>query len=117
MRQVRPVLLALLGLLAACSAEREPDRAQLEARRPADARLAALYERSCLLCHARPESGAPLTGQASAWAPRLARGLDALVASSRQGLGGMPAMGLCAECSDADLRALIEFMSSKENTP
>lgn len=110
-------LFALL-LLAACSAEAPPpDRARLEALRPADARLAAQYERSCLLCHARPESGAPLTGHAAAWAPRLARGMDALLASSRQGLGAMPAMGLCADCSDADLRALIEFMSKGDHTP
>ncbi len=111
---VLPALLALLALQA-CGRDAPPTAiaAQAEALRPAEPRLAAVYERSCLACHGRAHSGAPLTGDAQAWAPRLAKGMEALLLSSRQGLGGMPAMGLCADCSDADLRALIEFMSMR----
>lgn len=109
------VLTATLALLGGCgdSPAPAPRPAQdAEQLRPADARLAAAYERSCLLCHGRAASGAPTTGDAAAWAPRLAKGLDQLVASARDGLGGMPAMGLCADCSEAELRALIVFMSA-----
>ena len=103
-----------LALLCGCGAKPAPSisAAEVEALRPADARLAAAYERSCLLCHGRPGSGAPATGDTTAWAPRLAKGADALLASSRDGLGGMPAMGLCTDCSEAELRQLILFMSA-----
>jgi len=107
-------LLLVLGI-AACSprAPAPPARtaAEVEALRPADARLAGQYERACFLCHARAGTGAPLVGDADAWAPRLAKGRDALVAQVRQGLGAMPARGLCPDCSDADFAALIAFMS------
>lgn len=113
---VLPTLMTLLALQA-CGRDAPPTAAaiaaQAETLRPAEARLAAVYERSCLACHGRAHSGAPLTGDAQAWAPRLAKGMEALLLSSRQGLGSMPAMGLCADCSDADLRALTEFMSTK----
>src|SRR5262249_9715859 len=65
---------ALPVALAACSptAPKAPARSavELEALRPADARLAGVYERACFLCHARAGSGAPLVGDAAAWAPR-----------------------------------------------
>ena len=112
------MLAALTGaLLVACGAkEQAPTAAQLDAWRPSDARLSGIYSRSCVLCHGQPNSGAPSTGDVSAWAPRLkqAGGLDGLVASARQGKGAMPPMGMCTDCSDADLHALIDFMSSKK---
>lgn len=111
MRALPALAFCAVSLLGACSREATPDPAALERLRPADARLAATYERSCLMCHGRANSGAPATGDAKAWAPRRARGLDALVQSTRAGVGAMPAMGQCADCSDADLRALIDFMS------
>lgn len=109
---------AVLGLsaaLQACSPEAPPappPLARVEAARPADARLAQLYERSCQACHARLESGAPLSGDAAAWTQRLQKkGMPALLQSVAQGLGGMPALGLCPDCTAADVEALIRFMS------
>lgn len=78
---------------------------------PADPRLADLYERSCKACHTQSGGVTPLTGDAQAWQPRLAKGLPALVVNIRQGFNGMPADGLCTECSDEDLQQLIRFMS------
>lgn len=111
----RHALAALLaGLLAGCqpAPPPAPPLARIEAARPADAALASLYERSCMACHARSESGAPLTGDSAAWAARLAKGMPALQRSVAQGLGGMPALGLCPDCSAADVERLILFMSS-----
>lgn len=82
---------------------------------PADPRLADLYERSCKACHTQSGGVTPLTGDAQAWQPRLAKGLPALVVNIRQGFNGMPADGLCTECSDEDLQQLIRFMS--QTTP
>lgn len=107
-------LLALLPLLNGCGkpAPEAPPLARIEAARPADAALSTLYERSCMACHARSESGAPLTGDTAAWSARLAKGLPALQQSVAQGLGGMPALGLCPDCTPADVEQLIRFMSS-----
>jgi cytochrome c5 len=40
----------------------------------------------------------------------VARGRDALLASVQAGLNGMPARGLCPDCSDEELRRLIDFL-------
>lgn len=88
-----------------------PNTAAPETLSPADPRLADLYERSCKACHTQSGGVTPLTGDAQAWQPRLAKGLPALLANVRQGFNGMPADGLCTECSDEDIQQLIRFMS------
>jgi len=114
-----------LGLIAACSGQAsdkaappyEPDAAHIalaETHVPADASLAAIYDRSCRACHALEGLGAPLAGDSAAWAPRLEeRGMDGLLASVHSGKGTMPPMGYCADCSDDDFLALIGFMSTE----
>lgn len=112
---VRRCALALLTLaLAACSAPEPPgpaDEARATQMRPHNAALAEKYERSCMVCHTQAAAKAPLTGFAPAWQPRLKQGMDTLVRHAEQGLGGMPARGLCADCTADDLRALIRFMA------
>ena len=111
-------VLALCGagwvaLLAGCGPNPAPptdaDVRRAEALRPRDAQLAAKYERSCLLCHG-VRSGAPLVGFAPAWKGRAAQGEGALLAHVREGFNAMPAMGLCTDCSDTELRQLIHFL-------
>lgn len=109
---------SLLATLAACGSDlpvepTEQDVARAETLRPKDARLTEQYERACLTCHAT-RSAAPLTGFAPAWKPRLAQGMDVLLAHARDGYKGMPAKGLCSDCSDTDLRGLIAFMSQAQ---
>ena len=74
----------------------------------------AQYAASCGACHAVGVAGAPATGNEAAWAPRLEKGMDALVASVRNGLGAMPPGGLCNSCSDEDYAALITYMSTAQ---
>lgn len=81
---------------------------------PADARLAALYRQSCATCHAAAGAGAPLTLDREAWAPRLAKGEDALLRSTIEGLNAMPSGGQCFACTPEDYRALIAFMAGQE---
>lgn len=91
----------------------QADYAAATAAAPADPKLAAIYERSCKNCHAT-QGGAPLATHAASWAPRLAaRGKDGLLTSARKGYNAMPAMGMCPDCSDADLAGLISFMSGE----
>lgn len=69
-----------------------------------------LYKTSCTFCHTSGAAGAPKTGDKAAWAPRMEKGMDTLVANTRKGIGAMPPMGMCNQCSDEDFKALIEYM-------
>ena len=71
-----------------------------------------VYGRFCRTCHDAGLNDAPKVGDAEAWAPRLAKGNEALLTSTKEGFnnGLMPAMGLCMSCSDAELQAAIDFM-------
>ena len=71
-----------------------------------------LYRSSCRACHASGAAGAHRSGDAAAWAAVMDKGMPTLTQSVRQGLGAMPAGGLCPQCSDAEIRALIRMMSA-----
>lgn len=82
---------------------------------PKSDEIARIYSRSCRNCHSVAGTGAPLTHHEAAWQPRLeARGRDGLLASTKYGYRFMPAMGLCASCSDEQFMALIDFMIAPE---
>ncbi len=71
----------------------------------------AVYEKACKICHAAGVAGAPKSHDAAAWAPRLELGMDAMLASVKNGKNAMPAGGMCANCTDEDYTKAIEFMS------
>lgn len=71
----------------------------------------AKYNMYCVACHSTGAAGAPKTGDKAVWEARLAGGMDAMVANAVTGKGAMPPKGLCADCSDADLKEIIEFMA------
>ena len=72
------------------------------------------YNKSCVVCHDQGVAGAPKTGDAAAWAPRMEKGMDALMASVKNGLNAMPPMGMCMDCSDEEYVELIKYMASTE---
>ena len=72
------------------------------------------YNAACAACHVAGVAGAPKTGDAEAWAPRLEKGMDALVASVKNGLNAMPPGGLCMDCSDEEYMELITYMSTAQ---
>ena len=75
--------------------------------------VAALYQQSCFACHSTGAAGAPRKGDEEAWDGLLsAQGLDQLVENAVKGKGAMPPKGLCGQCSDAQIRALVVYMSS-----
>jgi cytochrome c5 len=79
----------------------------------ADADGQKVYQTSCQACHASGAAGAPKLGDKEAWAPRIATGMDALVASVTNGKNAMPPKGACMSCSDDDLKAAVEYMVSQ----
>ena len=72
------------------------------------------YAASCGACHAYAAAGAPKTGDVAQWKPRLAKGMEALVSSVKNGLGVMPAGGMCTTCSDDDYKVLITYMAAPQ---
>ena len=69
-----------------------------------------IYNGSCASCHGTGAAGAPKLGDAAAWAPRIAAGMDSLLANAINGLNAMPPKGLCMACSDAELQGAIEYI-------
>ena len=68
-----------------------------------------LYSSACLACHMTGAANAPKMGDAAAWAPRMARGLDALVSSAINGVGAMPPRG-GSQFGDDQIRAVVEYI-------
>ena len=69
-----------------------------------------IYKTKCFVCHMTGAAGAPKLEDKAAWAPRLATGLDALVASVTNGKNAMPPMGTCTDCNPEELKAAVEYM-------
>ncbi|OGT89206.1 MAG: hypothetical protein A2286_05370 [Gammaproteobacteria bacterium RIFOXYA12_FULL_61_12] len=73
-----------------------------------------IYNKTCKVCHEAGIAGSPKFGDKAAWEPRIAKGMDALMASAVTGTAkGMPPKGTCMDCDDAELKGAIEFMVSK----
>jgi cytochrome c5 len=72
----------------------------------------AKYQASCGACHSSGAAGAPKTHDVAAWQPRLEKGMPVLILSVRNGLGAMPPTGLCADCTDEEYTAMIEYMAA-----
>jgi cytochrome c5 len=74
----------------------------------------ALFANNCVQCHARPGVGAPLVGNPVEWKERIARGEEAMLRNVVEGIRGMPPLGYCSACSEADFRVLTRFMAGIE---
>lgn len=70
----------------------------------------AVYNRHCVICHAAGVAGAPKLGDAPAWEPRVAQGLDTLVKHVVEGYNAMPAKGTCMECTAEHIKATVVWM-------
>ena len=103
--------------LAGCSRPESPgsvsgaQAAAAEKAAPNSEKTQQIYWRTCHSCHGSGVSGAPRAGDASAWAPRLEKGMDTLVDHAINGYRAMPPRGLCYDCSEAEFAALIQLMA------
>jgi len=70
----------------------------------------AVYDATCVACHASGVANAPKFGDKAAWAPRAATGKAALLASVLAGKGAMPPKAGNANLADADITAAIDYM-------
>ncbi|MDA1372948.1 MAG: c-type cytochrome [Proteobacteria bacterium] len=84
---------------------------QLIAAEAAEFDAAAKYLTTCYACHGTGQAHAPVVGEVIEWEIRLEKGMETLVQNTINGLNGvMPARGMCTDCSDSDLIAIIEYM-------
>jgi len=85
-----------------------PAPAAAPAAAKADA-VPALYTQLCQTCHAAGVAGAPKLGDKAAWAPRIAEGMDKIMAIVINGKGAMPPKG-GSTASEAELRTVVTYM-------
>ena len=68
------------------------------------------YDAACTTCHAIALAGAPRFGDRLSWGERANEDLDKLVETVTNGLGGMPPMGMCMDCSQEELSDAVQYM-------
>ena len=67
----------------------------------------------CAGCHDAGSLGAPKTGDAAAWAPRLALGHDGLTKSAIAGKNQMPPRGGLSDLTDAEVARAVAYLANK----
>ena len=100
-QRIRPV-----AGFALASADEPAAGAQAGAAAPGK----ALYDTVCAGCHTAGVAGAPKLGDKTAWAPRIAAGLNTVVSVAIKGKGAMPPRGGRGDASDADIKAVVQYM-------
>lgn len=73
---------------------------------------ATIYNAVCGACHNTGAAGAPKIDDKAAWAPRLATGKDALIASVTNGKNAMPAKG-GTTLSEEEIRNVVDYVMGK----
>lgn len=72
-----------------------------------------VYNEACIACHGAGIGGAPILGDASAWAARIAKGEGVLGNNALNGftdVGYMPAKGGRVDLSDAEIIDAVTYM-------
>ncbi len=70
-----------------------------------------VFKAQCTTCHTAGLLGAPKFGDAAAWAPRIATGLDALLHSALAGKGSMGAQG-GGDYEDTEIARAVVYMAN-----
>lgn len=70
----------------------------------------AVFDGFCTTCHTAGLMGAPKYGTAADWAPRIAKGKDTLYTHALAGFNAMPPKGMCAACTDDEIKAGVDYM-------
>lgn len=70
-----------------------------------------VFKAQCTACHTPGAAGAPKIGDATAWAPRIRTGFDALVQSALKGKGAMPAQG-GGDFNDTEVARAVAYMAN-----
>jgi len=69
-----------------------------------------IYGAVCAACHDTGAAGAPRKGDEAAWAERMGKGFDAVLANAINGIGAMPARGGDTSLSDDEMRQVVALL-------
>lgn len=69
-----------------------------------------IYKSTCGACHEAGVVGAPKMGDSGGWAPRVAIGENALVASAIAGKNAMPPRGGGSDLTDAEVHRAVAYI-------
>lgn len=72
-----------------------------------------VYEKYCLACHGSGALGAPMFGDKSAWAPRIAQGYETLIKHAIEGINQMPARGGNPDLTDTEIANAVAYMANE----
>lgn len=76
-----------------------------------------VFKKVCALCHASGVAGAPIPGHKDDWGPRIAKGKDVLYKHAIEGFTGekgmMPPRGGGSSLTDEEVKAAVDYMTSK----
>ncbi len=71
-----------------------------------------IYTALCAACHVSGAVGAPKSGDAGAWAPRLALGFDGLTQSAIAGKNLMPPRGGGSDLTDTEVKRAVAYLTN-----
>ena len=69
-----------------------------------------VYSSFCTTCHSAGVMGAPKSGNSADWAPRIGKGIETLYTHAIGGFNAMPPRGMCAACSDDEVKGAVDYM-------
>jgi len=73
----------------------------------------AVYTAVCAACHASGLAGAPKTGDAASWGPRIAQGYVTLLKHAIEGIRAMPPKGGNPDLDDVEVARAVVYMSNQ----
>lgn len=73
----------------------------------------AVYAAACSACHAAGIAGAPRTGDAAAWAPRIKQGFELLLKHAVEGFKAMPPKGGNSNLDSIEVARAVVFMGNQ----
>ena len=120
------VALVAAALLAGCSEQSKVDpevtasliqpvaRVEIQAVKiaPGSRTGEQIVKAICAGCHDSGAVGAPKTGDAGQWGPRLALGHDALTASAIAGKNAMPPRGGASDLTDTEVSRAVAYLAN-----
>jgi cytochrome c5 len=117
-QRIAPVAqVAVAGQASPAPAAPAPAAEAAQAAAPAaDLTGEEVYNQACVACHGAGVAGAPKFGDAAAWAPRVAQGMDLLQQHALQGFQGksgfMPPKGGRTDLSDQSVINAVEYLAA-----
>ena len=69
-----------------------------------------IYETGCDACHDAGVAGSLMVGNKGQWEQRKVKGYEMLVNNAYNGINGMPAKGLCPDCTKEEIGIAGQYM-------